>query len=67
MAALLLFTKKVDAPVNGVIMKIKFEYWSKERCDVAYTAALARVCGLKCVKEKGHSGKHIFYVDWSVY
>jgi len=42
-------------------MMPKVEYWTNERCNNIYSEPL----GIKCVKEKGHQDKHVFYVDWS--
>lgn len=46
--------------------QVEFAYWYKERCNIPY-APPDNVLGLKCVKEKDHTGKHVFYVDWNVF
>ena len=42
--------------------EIKFQFFENMKCEKPYSEALS---ALKCVKEKNHAGKHVFYVEWS--
>jgi len=51
---------------NSGSKQVTFEFWSKERCDMPYSPP-DNLLGLKCVKEKDHVGKHVFYVEWNIW
>ncbi len=47
-------------------MKKQIELWSNVRCNHHYFKDIAEELSvINCVKEKGHEGKHAFYVDWN--